>query len=35
MSQRDNFFNVEATDKGIPRELAEGMTTGSLQAMRQ
>lgn len=27
MSQRDNFFNIEATDKGIPRELAEGMTT--------
>jgi quercetin dioxygenase-like cupin family protein len=27
MSDRDNFFNLDALDQGIARELAEGMTT--------
>jgi quercetin dioxygenase-like cupin family protein len=27
MSARENFFNLDAMEQGIPRELAEGMTT--------
>ena len=27
MSARENFFNLDALDQGIPRQLAEGMTT--------
>ena len=27
MSDRENFFNLDALDQGIARELAEGMTT--------
>lgn len=27
MSQRDNFFNIDALEQGIGRRLAEGMTT--------
>ena len=27
MSQRDNFFNIDALEQGISRHLAEGMTT--------
>jgi quercetin dioxygenase-like cupin family protein len=27
MSARENFFNLDAMDQGIARELAEGMTT--------
>ncbi len=27
MSQRENFFNIDATDQGIARQLADGLTT--------
>ena len=27
MSAKENFFNLDALDQGISRELAEGMTT--------
>ena len=27
MSERENFFNVDASDQGIARQLADGLTT--------